>query len=136
MRGPKYPINKGFFERQEIPSTEVISWQELHHCHQDSHQEYKVCGITKLKEWRRGWDTHPGLLAILACFQQHPWQPHEYWRFLLSQILQLFNCSTQIAPISRRNRHHGHQPSGATKWHNFKMNRVSISRGIGLYQSK
>jgi hypothetical protein len=31
-----------------------------------SHQHHEIQG-----NWRRGWDTHPGLFAILACFQQH-----------------------------------------------------------------
>ncbi len=31
-----------------------------------------------LLDWRRGWDTHPGLFAILACFQQHAENQHKH----------------------------------------------------------
>jgi hypothetical protein len=70
--------------------------------HQPRHHEFKGRIINDLQKWRRGWDTHPARLSILACFQQHTSRPHEYWRFLRSQLLQLFQpfriISTNFGP--------------------------------------
>src|SRR5712664_337289 len=58
--------------------------------------------INDLQKWRRGWDTHPGLFAILACLQQLTWKPHGCWLFLRSRLLQLFQLfrinSTNFVP--------------------------------------
>ena len=40
--------------------------------------------------WVRGWDTHLAAFGILPCFQRLARKPHQYWRFLRSRILKLF----------------------------------------------
>jgi len=47
-------------------------------------------------------DTHPVAFANLPCFQQDAGKPHQYWRFLRSRILELFQLfrinSTNFGP--------------------------------------
>jgi hypothetical protein len=73
-----------------------------HGSHQHRHHEFKGRKINDLQKWRRGWDTHTVSLSILPCFQQHNRNPYEYWRFLRSHILQLFQLfrmnSTNFGP--------------------------------------
>jgi hypothetical protein len=52
----------------------------------------RVRATAQQREWGRGWDTHPGLFAILACFQQDAENRHKHWRFNTFNGFRCFNC--------------------------------------------
>src|SRR5258707_1844222 len=58
--------------------------------------------MKELQKWRRGWDTHLVAFANLPCFQQDAGKPDQFWRFLRSRILELFQLfrinSTNFGP--------------------------------------